>query len=214
MKKHYIFTLIFLLLFSLIHSQTVTETENFDTAADGNVYSTASDSTPSGFWNGSADDNASVGGWQAQNGTTPTGYSSWNTGPSSANSGAYYAYTETSDPDGSASFILQSDTFNTSAGADDTSMSFYYHMNGSNVGTLYVEGSTDGGTTWDQSLWSKTGAVQSAESDAFIQVISGVNSFSPIPSTINKLRFRYVGGGGFQGDVAIDDIVVTYQTGR
>ena len=115
MKKNYLFALIFSLLFSFSYSQ-ITVTENFDTASDGDIYSATSDSTPSGFWNGSADDNATVGGWQAQNGKTPTGYSgSYNTGPSQGNSGFYYAYTETSNPNGQSSFILQSDTFLASA---------------------------------------------------------------------------------------------------
>ena len=106
-------------------------------------------------------------------------------------------------------FILESDTFS----ATSTTMSFYYHMHGATIGTLYVDESTDGGTSWSN-LFSKSGEQQSDETEPWVQITSGSSAgFSAISSSANKLRIRYYSGSSYTGDAAIDQIVVTYSTG-
>ena len=174
MKKNHLFLyiIIFILTPYFTLSQT-TVTENFeDASADGTVYNLTSESTPTGFWNGSDDDTA-YRGWQIHDGQTSSG----STGPNSANGGTYYAYCETTYSGGTGTYILESDVFSSTS----TTMSFYYHMYGSTIGTLTVEESSNSGTSWSTLLTlGSSGQIQTDETDAWIQATSGSGSFSAI----------------------------------
>ena len=202
MKNNYLFLILALFSLQLFFSQT-TETENFDSGANGTKYDLSSESTPGGFWNGSDDDSSGYG-WEIEDGET----TSSSTGPSAAYNGSYYIYCETSSGGSNKTFILESDTFS----ATSTTMSFYYHMYGATIGDLYVDESTNGGTSWNTIL-TISGYQQTDELDSWVQVTSGIGSFSAISSSTNKLRIRYDSGSSYTGDAAVDNIVVTYSSG-
>ena len=80
--------------------------------------------------------------------------SSSNTGPSSAYSGSYYAYCETTSPNfPGTSFDLQTNKLNGSI----THLEFYYNAYGATIGTMSLQGSIDS-LSWS-TLWTKMGDV-------------------------------------------------------
>ena len=88
--------------------------------------------------------------WSQRSNNTPSN----NTGPSGAASGTYYYYIEASGsgtgyPNKVA--ILESPCFDLS-GESTATFSFQYHMYGNNVGSLTVQGTSDG-TNWSN-LWT------------------------------------------------------------
>ncbi len=124
------------------------------------------------------------------NGTPSSG-----TGPSNAVEGSYYIYVETSDPNNpSKTTILNSPCFDLS-GQTTASFTFKYHMNGTAVGSLKLEASTDG-TTWNQ-VWSRSGSQGDSWENATIDLASYTGA---------NVRLRYTGtsGASWSGDMAID----------
>ncbi|MBN1788390.1 MAG: PASTA domain-containing protein [Sedimentisphaerales bacterium] len=140
--------------------------------------------------------------WTRDSGGTPSS----NTGPSSgANSSTWYMYLETSD--GSGAYDAGDTAFlegpDLDADAYDMNLSFYYHMYGADMGTLYVD--VYNGSSWDSSVWSISGQQHSSSSEAYTQANVDLSSYS---GNI-KLRFRAVAAGGYMGDMAIDNIEIT-----
>ncbi len=133
--------------------------------------------------------------WALRSGTTPSN----NTGPSSADTGSYYVYMESSSPNFSNKrAILQSPCYDLS-GAPQATFSFKYHMYGASaMGGLTLEASTDNGTTW-ASVWSKAGNQGNSWQSA------SVDLGTYIGGTV-KLRFNGVTGTTWQGDMAIDNV--------
>ncbi|MBN1788166.1 MAG: PASTA domain-containing protein [Sedimentisphaerales bacterium] len=140
--------------------------------------------------------------WTRDSGGTPSS----STGPSSgANGSTWYMYLETSDgsgayDEGDTAFLEGPDL---NANAYDMNLSFYYHMYGSEMGTLYVD--VYNGSSWDLDIWSISGQQHSSSSDPYTQANVDLSSYSGII----KVRFRAVAAGGYRGDMAIDDIVIT-----
>ena len=153
-------------------------TENFDVSL--------------GSWNNPVGDDFD---WTRNLGGTP----SVGTGPTDDNGGGgSYVYTEASDPNnpGKTAFL--------DATADFTSLttpqiSFYYHMFGPAMGTLYVEAN---GTQ----VWSITGGQQAAQGDAYIQVKVDLSAYAG--DCLVNLRIGGVTGGTWESDVAIDDVQI------
>jgi hypothetical protein len=157
-------------------------------------------------WEQSTNDNFD---WSINTGPTGSG----GTGPSGANTGAYYAYFESSSPVGTGdSAILLSPPINTANLADAPALYFSYHMYGNDSMKLRVEYEIFGSDSWT-TIWEQMGAVQSANSDPYEE------AYVPIPSaagSIMRLRFTAIAGTnngatpgvGFawQSDMAIDDI--------
>lgn len=174
----------------------------------GFLYDTSSHATPTatnslddseGFETGLGGwtDTDSSNCWERDSGGTPSS----NTGPDSgANSTTWYMFTETSSSncnssdDDSIEYTLST----TSAGYVD----FYYHMYGSDMGTLSLDAWD--GSTWTE-VWSRTGQDQTASGDAYVNVTTPDTDF---PSDTTKIRFHYTGATGFRGDAAVDDIEV------
>lgn len=124
-------------------------------------------------------------------GSTPTS----NTGPSDgAYDGSYYIYAETSFPNNPGVFFWLARDF----GNDVTSLSFYYNMYGSDMGTLLVGGKTDGGSTYT-AFWSKSGNQGDSWGSAHISLSS---------SSYQALEFQYESGQSRLGDLALDAISV------
>ena len=143
-----------------------------------------------GAWTQNTDDDFN---WTTRSGSTPSS----NTGPSSANSGSYYLYMESSSPNYSnKKAIITSPCFDLTA-VTDPSLNFKYHMYGSsNMGNLVLEASTDG-TTWT-TVWSKTGNQGNSWQTATVDLSTYSSSNSL------KLRFNGTTGTTWQGDMAVD----------
>lgn len=156
-----------------------------------------------GVWTQDAGDTFN---WTRDSGGTPSS----GTGPSTGNGDTWYMFIETSSPRSSGDTAnFESPCFNlTSASAAD--FSFWYHMYGANIGGLYVELSTDNGSTYPNLLWSQTGQVQTSNGQAYNQV--NLNLASYVGQTI-KIRFRGVRGSSWAGDIAIDNVSMTATLG-
>ncbi|WP_417290114.1 LamG-like jellyroll fold domain-containing protein [Corallibacter sp.] len=141
--------------------------------------------------------------WTNRTGGTPSD----NTGPSSANGGSRYLYTEATS-NFNRTFNLISPCFDITS-ATSAQFSFYYHMYGGDMGSLYVDLSTNGGLSYDYLLWSQTGQVQTSNGQAWNLVNIDLSSY--VGQTI-IIRFRGVTGGDYRSDMAIDDISLNIST--
>jgi len=127
--------------------------------------------------------------WTRYKGSTPSG----STGPVSDHTGnnGHYMYTEASARYGKT-FDLVSPVLRL---ADDCDLSFWYHMYGSNMGTLSVKAGTS-------TLWSQSGQQQTSKEDAWKEATVTV----PLGTT--KLTFEGVTGTSYKSDMAVDDITL------
>ncbi|XP_052711456.1 MAM and LDL-receptor class A domain-containing protein 1-like isoform X3 [Crassostrea angulata] len=113
------------------------------------------------------------------------------TGPSGAKTGSRYLYVETSSPVPSgALFQFESPYFL----GGPRCLSFWYHMYGSDMGTLSV---SRNGTQ----LWTKTG--DQGNTWHWIQMNVGTSSQT------FKVTLEAVKGKGYKSDIAIDDVTLT-----
>lgn len=146
-----------------------------------------------GLWTQSAVDHFN---WSTVKGTTPTS----NTGPSKAKSGSFYAFTEASSPNFPAKqAILVSPCYDFNR-LVSAKFIFSYCMNGSQMGTLGLEISVNGGNFTP--LWSKTGNSGTSWYTVTIDLAAYYK---------DNVKFRFVGttGHGELSDMAIDYIQVT-----
>jgi hypothetical protein len=166
---------------------------------DWEPYSDGDTTIAGSVWTNDAGDNCD---WQTDSGGTPSS----NTGPSVdhtlGTSGGEYFYMEVSsgwcqtpNPGSSASFST-SDTYDSDT--NSYNVSFWYHMYGSTIGTLYFEVYNG---TWNTE-WSLTGA----QGDTWYQANVNLDSYSGDIS----FRFRGVQDGQYYSDFALDDINITY----
>ena len=144
-----------------------------------------------GWWSQSTSDQMD---WTRNAGSTPTAQ----TGPTAAANGSFYLYTE------STGFylrtaILDGPCFNLSA-IPNPNVSFAYHMLGNTMGSLQLEISSNGGSTWT-TLWSRSGNQGSAWQYANLS-LAGY-------SGIVRLRFRGITGNNQRSDMAIDQLRVS-----
>jgi len=156
-----------------------------------------------GSWTQDAGDNFD---WTRDSGGTPSN----GTGPSTGNGSTWYMYIETSSPRSNGDIAnFESPCFNL-VSANTATFSFYYHIFGTSIGGLYVELSTDNGSTYPNLLWSQTSQVQTSNSQAYNQVNLDLNAY--VGQTV-KIRFRGVRGTSWSGDIAIDDVAMNVTTG-
>ncbi len=134
--------------------------------------------------------------WTRRSGSTPSG----GTGPYGAHGGSYYIYTEASSPNyPSKTAILESPNYDLT-GVTDAELSFWYNMYGTNMGTLYVEVSTDC-ENWT-SVWSLSGNQGTSWYEADIDLGGYVGS-------VITVRFRGVTGSSYRSDMAVDDVTMS-----
>ncbi len=124
--------------------------------------------------------------------------SAWNTGPAGAHTGSMYAYAEPYGANNGDVAELVSPVFDMSS-LTLPQLSFYYHMYGNDMGSLYVD--TYDGTAWSEGAWTISGEQQTSNTDPWHLV------FVSIPNTITKIRFRAIRGGRNSG-IAVDDITL------
>ena len=133
----------------------------------------------------------STTGWARRTGGTPSG----STGPSSAQSGSYYIYVETSSGSSYSSGNTDIIQYNLPSSETEGTVTFRYHQYGLDQGTLHLEAYT--GSSWT-SLWSSTGNQGNQWNTVSNESFTGATA----------IRFRNVAAGGYRGDIALDNITV------
>ena len=129
--------------------------------------------------------------WSIKSGDTPSTF----TGPNSDASGnGYYIYVETSSGHANSSGNQAMASFS-EGGLGYFGYNFKYYMHGKDVGTLSLETATPGGWV---TIWSKSGQQQ---------FNSSINWRTASATGYSGLfRFKVTANGGYQGDIAIDDV--------
>ncbi|WP_298544758.1 M14 family zinc carboxypeptidase [uncultured Aquimarina sp.] len=135
------------------------------------------------------------------NGTPSNG-----TGPSSAQEGSFYIFTEASgNGNGYPGKVALLDSPCIDLGAlTGATLEFGYHMNGTNMGSLEVLVSTDDGSSYT-SLWNRNGTQGNQWNQASIDLSAYVGS-------VIQLQFKGTTGTGFRSDMAIDDLKILSTT--
>ena len=137
--------------------------------------------------------------WDVTTGGTPSS----NTGPTVAQSGTTYFFTEASAGGNGDVATLLGPTVDLS-GLAAPALSFYYHMFGADMGTLALDIAV-AGQSFTQDVLTLTGQQQAAQGDAWVQTFVDLTPYAGQEITI---RFRGVRGGSFTSDMAIDTIEI------
>ena len=136
------------------------------------------------------------------NGSTILGTGPWTDRTlNNTTANAKYMYVESAGTGSTPSktAILESPCFNISA-LGTPYLTFWYHMRGSQMGSLHVDINANGTVT--QGLWSQSG-------DQGIYWKQGWLSLAPYAGQTNlKIRFRAITGSGQLSDIALDDVFV------
>ena len=142
--------------------------------------------------------------WRTNSGQTPSN----NTGPSTdhtyGTSSGKYLYLE---PSGDCNFKeahLVSPCIDLSAIGTPV-LSFWYHMNGGDMGDLHVDVLT--GQTWHLDVMN---TLSGNQGNSWKERVVGLSAFS---GQIINIRFRGITGSYYQSDIAIDDINITLTSG-
>jgi hypothetical protein len=186
--------------------------ENFEGLSDGST----TDPSTNGTWtNGLGSENGTdiVNGyaWIAED----TDGNSTSTGPDNAHSGSIYVFTEASSRNNKYYTLQRSFTADQSRVI--SKLSLYYHMYGSNMGSLsvYASGSYANSGGWVQlditrdadgspaTASTISGQQHSAEDEAYKRAEVDLETYS---GTAFSLRIVGLTGGGYPSDLAIDAI--------
>lgn len=186
-------------------AQSVPYVQNFDTWSPCNTQSDCG-GTVCGLFNGWSNlTNGAWDGidWRTNSGTTPSS----GTGPSADHTGSNgnYLYLEAS---GSCNFqeaILMSPCIDLS-GTTLPEFSFWYNMNGDDIGELHVDLLVDG--EWHNDI------VPAVSGDQGTAWLNAKTSLVPWIGKVVTLRIRGTTGGDYQADMAIDDISITESTAQ
>jgi len=147
----------------------------------------------SGFWAQATGDNFD---WSFGNGPTPSA----GTGPSNDHTTGtvtgVYAYVETNGTLAGQIAQLESPCLDFS-GLVAPKITFWYHMNGTTIGTLRVQGQ-DANGNW-VTIWSETGD----QGNQWLEATADLSSFAGL---FSRVRFEAEMNGCCTGDIAIDDI--------
>ncbi len=138
--------------------------------------------------------------WQRRNTNTPSS----GTGPTSAQSGSYFVYTEASGSCSNDLYVIESPCYDLT-NKSSASIDFYYHMNGTSVGSLHLLISTNNGTSYS-SFWSLTGS----QGNAWNSVNLDLGTY--LGSTV-MFKFEGTTGSSWSSDIAIDNITVSASGG-
>ena len=136
--------------------------------------------------------------WDILSGST----GSSNTGPSSdhTSGSGNYLYTETSSCYNNTGYIT-SPCFDFSA-LSDPQLTFWYHMYGSAMGTMSVQVSTNGGSSWSADLWSLSGN----QTNNWYEATVNLSAYASVADVI--IRWTGATGTSYTSDMAIDDVTV------
>jgi len=136
--------------------------------------------------------------WGTRSGTTTSG----STGPENANSGANYVFAETSSgaEGDEATFVSPFVDLST---LNNPALFFWYHMYGSDMGSLSVDVITSSGTDLD--VATIVGEQQGDNTDPWIEQILDLSAYS---GQSVQVQFRAIRGSGLNSDIAIDDFAI------
>ncbi len=84
-------------------------------------------------------------------------------------------------------------------------LKFWYHMYGSTMGTLNVDISTNGGTSYTN-LWTKTGNQQFTQTDPWFEANIDLTAYANMSNIV--IRFQGITGTSFYSDMAFDDVEI------
>ncbi|PNU19658.1 hypothetical protein C2E25_11175, partial [Geothermobacter hydrogeniphilus] len=152
------------------------------------------------FGNWIPSDTNTSNNWLLDANTTPSS----NVGPSGDHTGGgYYAYTESSSGSYPETYWLTSNVLDGSTYA--LNLDFWWNMNTDTDLSceLHVDVSTDGGTNWTNSVWSRTNNPNSGD----VWVNQNVD-LSAYTSNNLEVRFRTI-SSSWRCDTALDDIVIS-----
>ncbi len=138
--------------------------------------------------------------WSRTTNSTPSGPY---TGPTGAQDGNHYIYTEGNGNNNSEA-ILFSPCFDLTS-ATNPRLTFFYHMFGSGMGSLHVELSTDNGLSYPNVLFTNSGETHEYSNSSFTPISIDLSSYTG--QTI-KLRLRGEINGSNSSDMAIDMITI------
>lgn len=173
-------------------------TETFDSfteAQDATGYADNWSTSPSGT--------TSLFRWNVDADGTPT----YSTGPSSDHStgSGKYLFTEASSGSTGNEAYLYSPLYDFSSVANPQ-LSFWYHMYGSNMGSLHLDVSINGGLSWTEDVMTPlSGQQQTSNSDAWLEQDVNLGTYA---GENVQVRFRSIRGNGTYGDMAIDDVTM------
>lgn len=138
--------------------------------------------------------------WQVYSGSSPN----WQTGPDADHTSGMGQYLYT-NPNGSPNdtAIVTSPEINLT-GLTTPSLSFYFHMYGAQVNKMYVDVSSNSGSTWSN-LGVLNGQYQTSESAPWEEALIDLSAYA---NQTVMFRWRAVSGGCCSGDMAIDDVTV------
>ena len=198
-------TLIMTGLVSVAAAQCITSfpaTENFTSGTVG-TQGTAPGTLVTG-WSNLTGDNLD---WYVDNNGTNGGVMTVLTGPigdhTSNNTGGNYMYVEAGNSGATPSKVatLQSNCYNISS-LTTPYLTFWYHMRGSQMGSLALDLALNGNTTIVSNAWTQSG-------DQGLKWKQGWLNLTAYAGQADlRLRFRATTGSGALSDIAIDDIVV------
>jgi hypothetical protein len=120
-----------------------------------------------------------------------------NTGPTSAHGGEYYLYVEATNNNPSKMAILNGPAFDLT-GLTWPVLRFWYHMLGSNMGSLHVDLSNDDGANWTE-IWR----LDEQRDDQWHEAVVSLAEYFQSPIL---LRFKGITGSTYRSDIAIDDV--------
>ena len=184
-------TFLFLAAFFVSCTWAMSQTYNFDGVTDGST------GTLSNGWVGFP---TTAYRWEANAGGTGSSGTGPNTDHTLQTPAGIYMYTEASSPAAQGdTAVLTSPNINL-ATFTNPAIEFYYHKVGTSMGDLYID--VFNGTSWVRGVDSIIGAVQAAQTDAYLRHLTSLTAFS---GTI-QVRFRAVCGSSWSGDMAIDGI--------
>jgi len=174
-------------------------TTNFNTASNGQAAWDSNVPNLNGAWVLTIGSmiNSIDGFFITSNTTTPSS----NTGPTSPYD-SYYMFGERSTPNSgpNSDCVVETTNFR-----DLTDLSFHYHKfsaANANMGDLVVY-SQNANNSWTE-RWRHTGDEQAAQADPFVQQVFDTTTWD-----CKGIRISWENGLGWQGDIAIDNIVFT-----
>lgn len=147
------------------------------------------------FWVADANEDSA---WRLNSNSTPSAQ----TGPSAAADGQNYIYFETSAGSANSSGDESSIYSPFFGGKAKRSVSFDYHMFGSDIGKLQIDVNAEG--IWYNDVWSSSDQEQTSSSDSWMRETVSLDAF---PRDIS-VRIKAIAAGGYRGDIALDNIAV------
>lgn len=142
--------------------------------------------------------------WRVNEGTTPSNGTGPNTDHNPGTIVGNYLYLEASNGCNNQEAYLVSPCMNL-GNTTGPELSFWYHMLGSDMGTLHLDVSTDG-ATWTNDVMP---VIVGDQGNNWLQAIVDLSAYA---GQSVQIRFRGITGNGFESDMAIDDVLVLDQT--